>query len=324
MPLKILVTGGAGYIGSHACKLLAANGHLPITYDNLSRGHRSSVKWGPLEVGELEDRPRLRDVLERHQPDALMHFAAFAYVGESVERPLLYYRNNVAGSLALLESIIDHRPMPIIFSSSCVTYGVPQRVPIKEDHPQDPINPYGHSKLLVEQMIVDAGKAHRLPWVALRYFNAAGADPDGDIGEDHDPETHLIPLVLRAARDKTAVEIFGIDYDTPDGTCVRDYVHVIDIADAHLRALSYLVAKGQSRAFNLANARGYSVKEVIATAERVCNRAIAVQVAPRRPGDPDSLIGSANDAQNLLGWRPSRSELEVQIADAWRWVNRSS
>jgi UDP-arabinose 4-epimerase len=318
--LNILVTGGAGYIGSHACKQLAAKGHVPVTYDNLSRGHRAAVKWGPLEIGDLEDRQRLRGVLERYRPAALMHFAAFAYVGESVEKPLLYYRNNVSGSIALLETLIEFGPMPVIFSSSCVTYGVPEATPVSEDHSQHPINPYGHSKLLVEQMLTDAGKAHRLPWVALRYFNAAGSDPDGDIGEDHDPETHLIPLVLRAAHGNTAVAIYGTDYDTPDGTCVRDYIHVVDIADAHLRALDYLLAKGASCAFNLANARGYSVKEVIAAAERVCGCTIAVKASPRRAGDPPVLIGSAERAGELLGWKPGRSELETQIADAWRWM----
>jgi UDP-arabinose 4-epimerase len=299
---------------------LAAKGYVPVAYDNLSRGHRAAVKWGPLEVGALEDRDRLRAVLDRYQPAALMHFAAFAYVGESVEKPLLYYRNNVGGSLALLETLIEFRPLPLIFSSSCVTYGVPEALPISEDHPQRPINPYGQSKLLVERMLADAGKAYRLPWIALRYFNAAGSDPDGDIGEDHDPETHLIPLVLRAARDKTAVAIYGADYDTPDGTCVRDYVHVVDIADAHLRALNYLLAKGESCALNLANARGYSVKEVIAAAERVCGCKIAVKAAPRRPGDPASLVGSAERARKLLGWAPARSDLVVQISDGWNWV----
>jgi UDP-arabinose 4-epimerase len=318
--LNILVTGGAGYIGSHVCKCLSARGHLPVTYDNLSRGHRTAVKWGSLEVGDIEDRDRLRAVLERHRPAAVMHFAAFAYVGESVEKPLLYYHNNVAGSVALLETLIEFGPLPVIFSSSCVTYGIPKTIPISEEHPQHPINPYGHSKLLVERMLADAGKAYGLSWVALRYFNAAGADPDGDIGEDHNPETHLIPLVLRATLDQTAVEIYGIDYPTPDGTCVRDYIHVIDIANAHLGALEYLLAKGESCALNLANARGYSVKEVIAAAERVCGCSINVKVASRRPGDPPILIGSAKRAHEVLGWRAGRSELEVQIADAWKWV----
>jgi UDP-arabinose 4-epimerase len=319
--MNILVTGGAGFIGSHVCKLLASSGHLPITYDNLSRGNRSAVKWGPLEVGELEDRRRLRAVFETHRPAALMHFAAYAYVGESVQNPYLYYRNNVSGSLALFQELVDFQPIPVVFSSSCVTYGIPDSLPIREDHPQCPINPYGRSKLFVEQMLADAGFASALPWIALRYFNAAGADPDGEIGEDHDPETHLIPLVLRAAKQSGIVEIFGTDYDTADGTCVRDYVHVSDVADAHVRALHYLNNGGSSCAVNLANERGYSVKEVIGTAERVTGRSIAVSEASRRPGDPAILIGSSERARQKLGWQPQRSNLETQITDAWKWIN---
>ena len=318
--MNILVIGGAGYIGSHACKLLSARGYQPISYDNLSRGHRASVKWGPLEVGDIADRDRLRAVLEHYQPAALMHFAAFAYVGELVENPLLYYRNNVVGSVSLLETVNRFGPLPIVFSSSCVTYGIPSSVPISEDHPQLPITPYGHSKLFVERILADLGRVSALPWVSLRYFNAAGADPDGEIGEEHDPETHLIPLVLAAARDRTAVQIYGTDYNTHDGTCIRDYVHVMDIAEAHLRALDYLLAKGESCALNLANTRGYSVREVIAAAERVCGWTIAAKPAPRRPGDPPILIGSADRARARLGWMPARSDLEVQIADAWRWI----
>jgi UDP-arabinose 4-epimerase len=318
--LKILVTGGAGFIGSHACKALARRGHVPITYDNLSRGHRQAVKFGPLETGALADKARLREVLERHQPAAVMHFAAFINVGESVEQPSLYHRNNVTGSAALLEAVTKFKPLPFVFSSSSAIYGLPEQVPIGEDHPQRPINPYGSSKLLVERMLTDLGASHRLPWVALRYFNAAGADPDGEIGEAHDPETHLIPLVLEAARRGTPIRIFGTDYDTPDGTCIRDYVHVMDIADAHLRALDHLLAGGASGAFNLANATGSSVKQVIASAERVCGRAIPVQTAARRAGDPPVLVGSAARARAILGWSPSRSELDVQIADAWKWL----
>jgi UDP-glucose-4-epimerase GalE len=317
--LNILVTGGAGYIGSHACKLLAAKGHVPVTYDNLSRGERGAVKWGPLEIGDLEDRPKLRAVFEQYRPAALMHFAAFAYVGESVEQPELYHRNNVLGSQALIETLVEHRPLPFIFSSSCVTYGIPDTTPITEDHPQRPINPYGETKLKVEQMLADAGNLHGVPWVTLRYFNAAGSDPDGEIGENHNPETHLIPLVLLAARDNTSVKIFGDDYNTPDGTCVRDYVHVVDIADAHVRALDYLFTGGTSCPLNLANNRGYSVKEVIATAERVCRRKIGVETAPRRPGDPPILVGSAARAREELGWRPRRAELQIQVSDAWNW-----
>jgi UDP-arabinose 4-epimerase len=318
--LKILVTGGAGFIGSHACKALAKQGHVPITYDNLSRGHRDAVKFGPLEIGDTADKARVREVLERHQPAAVMHFAAFAYVGESVERPLLYYRNNVAGTVALLEALIEFKALPFVFSSTCATYGVPEHVPITEDHPQRPINPYGFSKLVVERMLADLGTSHQLPWVALRYFNAAGSDPEGMIGEGHDPETHLIPLVLEAARGGAPIQIFGTDYPTPDGTCVRDYVHVMDIAAAHVCALDYLIAGGTSSAFNLANARGYSVKEVIAAVERVCGRTISVKIAARRNGDPAALVGSAERARAILGWSPARSELELQIEDAWKWI----
>lgn len=318
--MNILVTGGAGFIGSHACKLLAARGHLPIAYDNLTRGHREAVRWGPLEEGDTADSARLREVLEKHRPAAVMHFAAFAYVGESVEKPLLYYRNNVAGTAALLHAIIAFKPLPFVFSSSCVVYGEPEKVPITEDQPRRPINPYGFSKFACEQMLADLGIAHKLPWVALRYFNAAGSDPDGEIGEIHDPETHLIPLVLAAARDGGAVKIFGTDYATPDGTCVRDYVHVMDLAGAHLRALDYLIGGGASGAFNLANAHGSSVKDVVAAAEHVTGRKIRAEAAPRRPGDPPVLIGDASRARKVLGWAPSRSSLETQIGDAWGWM----
>jgi UDP-glucose-4-epimerase GalE len=249
-----------------------------------------------------------------------MHFAAFIDVGESVTQPLLYERNNVGGSVALLETLVEFGPLPFVFSSSCAIYGLPEQVPIGEDHPQRPINPYGFSKLAVEHKLEEFGASHRLPWVALRYFNAAGADPDGEIGEAHSPETHLIPLVLAAANGGAPIRIFGTDYDTPDGTCIRDYVHVVDIADAHIRALDHLLAGGPAGAFNLANSAGHSVKEVIAAAERVCGRSIPVNEAARRPGDPPALIGSAVRARDVLGWLPTRSGLDVQIADAWKWL----
>jgi UDP-arabinose 4-epimerase len=318
--LNILVTGGAGYIGSHVCKALAAKGYAPITYDNLSRGNLWAVKWGVLERGDIADAGHLRGVLERYQPGALMHFAAYAYVGESVQRPLLYYQNNVAATVGLLQTVINYGRMPVVFSSSCATYGVPERVPIPEDHPQHPINPYGSSKLFVERMLADLNVACGLPWMALRYFNAAGADPEGQIGEAHDPETHLIPLALEAARTGTPVRIFGTDYDTPDGSCVRDYIHVADIANAHVRALEYLLAGGKSCAVNLANTRGYSVKEVLAAAEAVCGQRIQSEIAARRPGDPAVLVGDASRARAILHWEPTRSGLEMQIADAWRWM----
>jgi UDP-glucose-4-epimerase GalE len=320
--VNILVTGGAGYIGSHACKALAAAGYTPITYDNLAHGNRWAVRWGPLEEGDIADVARLKDVIKTYQPAALMHFAAFAYVGESVEQPLKYYENNVAGTAALLRAIVGYRSIPVVFSSTCASYGMPDRVPISEDHPQRPINPYGFSKLFVEQVLRDVHKAHGVPWVALRYFNAAGADPESEIGEAHDPETHLIPLAIGAARGGPALRIFGTDYETPDGSCIRDYVHVTDIAEAHVAALRYLLQGGESCALNLANARGYSVKEVISTTERVSGHSVLVEVASRRPGDPAMLIGDGRRAQAVLGWKPRRSALEVQIRDAWNWVEK--
>ncbi|HZP79369.1 MAG TPA: UDP-glucose 4-epimerase GalE [Pseudolabrys sp.] len=317
--MNILVTGGAGFIGSHACKVLARCGYQPVVYDNLSRGHADAVCFGPLEVGDIADATRLREVLDRYQPEAVMHFAAFINVGESVDVPLLYYRNNVAGTITLLETLLAFKPVPFVFSSSCATYGVPERLPITEDQPQSPISPYGSTKLVIERILAEIGPRRHLPWIALRYFNAAGSDPDGKLGERHDPETHLIPLVLRAARDGTPVSVFGSDYDTPDGTCVRDYVHVMDIAEAHVLAIEYLRHGGLSCALNLANRRGYSVNEVIGAAERVTGRKVAVKNAPRRGGDLATLIGSADRARAALGWMPKRSDLEMQIRDAWNW-----
>jgi UDP-arabinose 4-epimerase len=318
--MKILVTGGAGYIGSHACKALAAGGFEPVTYDNLSRGNRWAVKWGPLEVGDIADEKRLREILDRHQPVAVVHFAALAYVGESVENPNLYYQNNVCGSATLLRTVTRWKSIPLVFSSTCATYGVPEKVPIPEEHPQHPINPYGFSKLVVERILADLDQAYGLRSVSLRYFNAAGADPEGEIGEAHNPETHLIPLVLAAARDGTAITVFGNDYDTQDGTCVRDYIHVADLAAAHVKALEYLLAGGKTCALNLANSHGSSVLEVIETAQRVCGKSIGVKNGPRRPGDPAVLVGLADRARTLLGWMPTRSALELQIADAWNWM----
>ena len=320
--MKILVTGGAGYIGSHACKALASKGYQPVAYDNLSRGNRWTVKWGPLEEGDIRDEMRLREVLHRYQPVAVMHFAALAYVGESVEQPLLYYDNNVCGSATLFHAIIRTRLIPIVFSSTCATYGVPEKIPISEEHPQRPVNPYGFSKLVVEQMLADLRRAHGLRSVALRYFNAAGADPEGEIGEVHDPEPHLIPRVLVAARDGTAVAVYGNDYDTADGTCIRDYIHVTDIADAHVRALDYLQSGGSSCALNLANATGYSVMDVIRAAQRVTGEPIRVEKAQRRSGDPPVLIGAAARALAVLGWTPTRSTVDMQIADAWSWMQK--
>jgi UDP-glucose-4-epimerase GalE len=322
--VRILVTGGAGYIGSHVCKALAASGFVPVVYDNLSRGHRWAVKWGPLEQGDIADTARVTEVIKRHRPAVLMHFAGYAYVGESVADPLRYYCNNTAATAALLEAVINTRSMPVVFSSTAAIYGIPVAIPISEDHPAAPVNTYGFTKHVIERMLGDADRAYGLKSVSLRYFNAAGADPDADIGEAHHPETHLIPLVLAAARGGTPVNIFGDDYETPDGTCVRDYIHVVDIASAHVAAARYLLEDGASDAFNLANSRGHSVKEVIATAERVTGRPIACEISPRRPGDPDILIGRADRARSVLKWEPQRSALETQMEDAWRWMMRST
>jgi UDP-arabinose 4-epimerase len=319
---NILVTGGAGYIGSHACKALSQAGYTPVTYDNLEYGHKWAVKWGPLEIGDIKDRSRLDQVIEKYRPEAVMHFAAYAYVSESVENPGKYYRNNVAGTLTLLEAIRDKEIKNIIFSSTCATYGIPEQTPLTEDHPQYPINPYGSGKLMIEKMLQDFHTAHGIRFVSLRYFNAAGADPEGDIGEDHNPETHLIPLVLDVASGKSEnIKIFGTDYDTPDGTCIRDYIHVTDLADAHVLSLKYLQNDGKSDFFNLGNGNGFSVKEVIETAKTITGKGIPAQSAARRPGDPSVLIGSSDKAREVLGWRPEYDRLETIFETAWNWVS---
>lgn len=325
LPLPILVTGGAGYIGSHACKALAAAGYSPITYDNLVYGHPWAVRWGPLEHGDILDRARLDAVLRKYQPAAVMHFAAFAYVGESMADPGKYFRNNVAGTLTLLEAMRDQGIDQLVFSSTCATYGMPEQVPIGEQHPQRPINPYGASKWMVERMLADFGSAHGLRAIALRYFNAAGADPDGEIGEVHDPETHLLPLVLDAAAGRlAAVTVFGDDYPTPDGTCVRDYIHVTDLAQAHLLALRALQAGAASTAYNLGNGQGFSVREVIECAERVTGRSVPVEIGARRAGDPPQLVGDAAHIREALGWQPAYADLKIIIETAWSWSQRAA
>ncbi len=318
--MNILVTGGAGYIGSHACKALAQAGYTPIAYDNLVYGHRWAVRWGPLEQGDIADRPRLDAVLAYYQPAAVMHFAAYAYVGESVQDPGKYYRNNVAGTLTLLEAMREHGVGQFVFSSTCATYGVPERTPIGEDHPQRPINPYGASKLMVERLLQDFDTAHGLRSIALRYFNAAGADPDAEIGESHDPETHLIPLILDAAAGRRpAIAIYGDDYDTPDGTCIRDYIHVTDLAQAHVLALQALAQDAPSTAYNLGNGQGYSVRQVIDRAAQVTGRPVPVEIAPRRPGDPPRLVGDAQRIRAELQWQPQYADLEHILSTAWQW-----
>jgi UDP-glucose 4-epimerase len=319
----ILVTGGAGYIGAHAAKQLSARGYHPLVLDNLSHGHRQFARWGDFVEGDLGDTELLRALFKNSNVAAVMHFAGFAYVGESVEDPARYYRNNVANTLNLLEAMHEARVGNIIFSSTCATYGVPVRVPIREDHPQRPINPYGRGKLMVETMLSDFCRAYGMRYVALRYFNAAGADPECDIGEWHDPETHLIPLALEAAATgKVALRILGTDYETPDGTCIRDYIHVNDLAAAHVLALEYLQANGESTALNLGNGRGFSVREVVAAVERVAGKEVPVEKAPRREGDPPILLGSSESARHILGWQPRHTSIEEIISTAWKWHAR--
>ena len=320
----VLVTGGAGYIGSHTCKVLAAAGYTPVTYDNLDLGHRRAVKFGPFVEGDLADGEGLRQAMRDHGIRAVIHFAAYAYVGESVENPRKYFRNNVANSLNLLEAMMDAGAGCLVYSSTCATYGVPEKVPIPEDHPQSPVSPYGESKLFVERAIRWFGEACGLRWAALRYFNAAGADPEGEIGEDHDPETHLIPIVIEAALGRRArVEIFGTDYPTSDGTAVRDYVHVTDLGEAHLKSLEHLLGGGESGAFNLGTGRGHSVREVIDSVARVSGREVPHAEGPRREGDPAELVADAGRAAEVLGWRPGLPELDRIVETAWRWHSKN-
>lgn len=316
----VLVTGGAGYIGSHACKALAQAGLRPVAYDNLVYGHKEAVRWGPFAKGDILDRRRLDEVIDLHRPAGIMHFAAYAYVGESVGNPGKYYRNNVAGSLTLLEAARDHDIDRFVFSSTCATYGVPKSTPISEDNTQQPINPYGASKLMVERMLADFQSAHGLRYATLRYFNAAGADAEGEIGEDHDPETHLIPLAIKAAMaGEPELSIFGTDYPTPDGTAVRDYIHVTDLAEAHVLAFQDLLAGGDSMALNLGTGSGHSVRQVVEMVEKVGGGNVPVRLADRRAGDPPELVADASRAVDRLGWRPVHSGLREIVETAWRW-----
>ena len=320
MSQTVLVTGGAGYIGSHACKILARAGYQPIVFDNLSRGHREAVRWGPLVEGDLADRERLLLALETHRVSSVMHFAAYAYVGESVDDPALYYRNNLAGTLSLLEAMREARIDKIVFSSTCATYGLPERIPIDEDAQQVPVNPYGETKLAIERALHWYGEAYGLRSIALRYFNAAGADPEGEIGELHEPETHLIPLVLQTALgQRSHIDVYGNDYPTADGTAIRDYIHVEDLAEAHLRALEHLCAGRESAALNLGTGTGHSVREVIAAVEAVSGRTVAWRAAERRPGDPPVLVADPNLATKKLGWRTQCSDLPTIIRTAFAW-----
>ena len=320
MSENILVTGGAGYIGSHACKALAKAGFTPITFDNLVHGHADAVRWGPLERGDLLDHDHLVDVMQRYQPKAVIHFAAYAYVGESVTDPAKYYRNNVTGTLSLLDAMRTAEVDRLVFSSTCATYGIPSTNAINEDHPQRPVNPYGHSKLMIEQILRDYGQAYGLRSIALRYFNAAGADAATEIGEDHTPETHLIPLLLRAAGNPNSpITVFGNDYPTPDGTCIRDYIHVEDLVNAHLLAVEKLADSSGFTAFNLGTGKGHSVQEMIAATQRVTGKQVHIIEGPRRAGDPPQLVADARKAQSQLGWVPVWQDMDAIIDSAWRW-----
>ena len=318
--MNILVVGGAGYIGSHMCKCLAQSGFQPIVLDNLVYGHRDAVQWGPFAEGSLDDANLLKHLFKTYDIAAVMHFAAYTYVGESVQNPAVYYQNNVAATLSLLRCMVDADIKKFIFSSSCATYGEPLELPISEEHPLNPISPYGRTKRMVEEILADFGTAYGLSSIALRYFNAAGADPDGQLGEDHDPETHLIPLVLQAALgQKEDIKIFGNDYETDDGTCIRDYIHINDLASAHLLALERLLHGDFGGIFNLGNGNGYSVMDVIHKAREVTGKSIPFEIIQRREGDPAILVGSSKKAMNELGWKPRYADLDTIIEHAWNW-----
>jgi UDP-arabinose 4-epimerase len=322
--VSVLITGGAGYIGSHTAKSLSRSGFEPVAYDNLSTGHRWAVKWGPLVEADLCDRAALKHTLKEYEVTAAIHFAAHAYVGESVHQPRRYFENNVTNSLRLLDALLDAGIHHIVFSSSCAVYGVPESLPIYESHPKAPVNPYGDSKLFIERVLEWYGRAYGLRWAALRYFNAAGADPDGELGEVHDPETHLLPRIIDTALGKLdAIEIFGTDYPTEDGTAVRDYVHVSDLAEAHVATLKHLLAGGESFSANLGTGHGASVREVITEVERVSGTAIKTKLAPRRPGDPPILIADPAHAEKVLGWRAKCSSLDEIVRSAWNWHRRA-
>ncbi len=319
MGRRVLVCGGAGYIGAHMCEHLAAHGHDVTVFDNLEGGDAEQVRWGTLHTGDLRDVPALDLLFSGARFDAVMHFAGKIVVSESVRQPALYYDHNVTGTLNLLDAAVRHGSPPIVFSSSAAVYGDPQYTPIDEAHPCAPVNTYGRTKLMAEQMLADFGFAHGLRSASLRYFNAAGASESGLVGERHEPETHLIPNVLRAAGSGRAVDVFGDDYPTPDGSCVRDYIHVADLCRAHMAALDYLWAGGDSIAVNLGSGQGHSVLEVVAAAERVCGGPIARRMCPRREGDPPVLVASPAKAHSVLGWRALQSDLPTLIESAWRW-----
>lgn len=323
--MNILVTGGAGYIGSHACKALARAGHTPVTLDNFVYGHRRAVRWGPLVEGDVGDRALLLRTLGEYRIDAVMHFAAYAYVGESMTDPGKYFRNNVANTVRLLDAMVECGVDRIVFSSTCATYGVPESVPIDERHPQRPVNPYGESKLFIERALHWYSVAHGIRAAALRYFNAAGADPDTEIGEDHEPETHLIPLVIETALGRRShVDIYGSDYPTPDGTAIRDYIHVTDLAAAHVQALEKLQTAPENLFLNLGTGQGYSVRKVISMVEQVSGRPVDARMVQRRAGDPPALVAAPGLAEEILGWKPEHSSLRTIIETALCWHERQA
>jgi len=316
----VLVTGGAGYIGSHTCKALAAAGHRPVVYDNLSNGHAWAVKWGPLIEADILDQAALTQTIEIYQPDAVIHFAGSIEAGESVRDPGKYHGNNTFGSLSLLEVLAKTGIGRVVFSSTAAVYGTPENTPIPEDHPLLPINPYGNSKLAVERMLTDYETAHEIRYAALRYFNAAGADPDGEVGEAHDPETHVIPLALRAARDpEGSFTVFGTDYQTGDGTAVRDFVHVSDLADAHVAALDFLTTGDRSDCFNIGTGKGHSVTQIVAAVQEATNQRMNLNYGPRRPGDPPTLVADSAKARQVLGWKPQFEDIREIVATAHQW-----
>ncbi len=317
--MSILVTGGAGYIGSHTCKALAQAGFTPIVLDNFSTGHRWAVRWGDLITGDLADQELLVNVLKKYDVQAVVHFAASIEAGESMRRPEKYFRNNLVNTLNLLEAMVQTRVQTLVFSSTCAIYGNPQWLPLTENHPQMPVNPYGETKRAMEQALHWFSQAYGLQYAALRYFNAAGADLDGELGECHDPETHLIPRVLFSLLGGERVQIFGTDYDTPDGTAVRDFIHVTDLAYAHVQALHRVQKTSKNLAVNLGTGRGYSVREVIASVERVTGQPVPLTTAPRRLGDAPMLVADVTFAQQVLDWHPQHSDLDTIIQTAWKW-----
>lgn len=322
--MRVLVTGGAGYVGSHAAKALAHAGFEPVVFDNLSNGHAWSVRWGPFVQGDLADRELLLKTLTGNGIEAVCHFAANAYVGESIANPRKYFQNNVVNTLNLLDAMLDSGVRKLVFSSSCAVYGEPQQLPIAEDHRRQPISPYGESKWFVEKALQWYGAAYSLQSMSLRYFNASGADPDGELGEVHDPETHAVPLAIQTAMgQRPHFEVFGTDYPTPDGAAIRDYIHVTDIADAHVKALQHLLGQGESMALNLGTGAGHSVLEVVAAVERAAGRPVKVVKSARRTGDPAVLVADGARARQILGWQPRYSGLDTIVESAWRWHTRS-